>query len=37
MGNNVACKVIGFGMVKVKIYDAIICTFGNVQHVTALK
>ena len=37
MGNNVACKVIGFGTVKVKMYDDIIRTFGNVRHVSALK
>ncbi|XP_020270598.1 LOW QUALITY PROTEIN: AP-1 complex subunit mu-2-like [Asparagus officinalis] len=37
MGNNVACKVIGIGTVKVKMYDDIICTFGNVRHIPALK
>jgi len=37
MGNNVACKVIGIGTVKVKMYDGIIHTFGNVRHVPALK
>ena len=28
MGNNVACKVVGIGMVKLKKYD-IIRTFSN--------
>ena len=37
MGNNDACKVIVFGVVKVNMYDDIIRTFGNVQHVPALK
>ena len=29
MGNNAACKVVGFGTVKVKMYDGIIHTFSN--------
>ena len=29
MGNNVACKIVGFGMVKIKIYDDIIRTFDS--------
>jgi len=37
MGNNVACKIIGIGTVKIKMYDGIIRTFGNVRHVPALK
>jgi len=37
MGNNVACKVVGFGTVKVKMYNDIIRTFGNVRHVPARK
>jgi len=36
-GNNAECKVIGFGTVKVKMYDIIIRTFVNVRHVPALK
>jgi len=30
MGNDVACKVVGIGTVKVKMYADIIHTFGNV-------
>ena len=37
MGNNAACKVIGFGKVKIKMYDDIIRSFGNVRHVPSLK
>ena len=37
MGNDDACKVIGIGMVKVKMYDNIICTFNNVRHLPTLK
>ena len=35
MGNDDTCKVIG--TVKVKMYDNIIRTFDNVQHVPYLK
>ena len=28
-GNNAACKVVGIGREKVKMYDDIIRTFGN--------
>jgi len=37
MGNDDACKVAGIGMVKVKMYDGINCTFSNMRHVPSLK
>ena len=37
MGNDAAYKVVSIGTVKVKMYDGIICTFGNVRHVLTLK
>jgi len=37
MGNDDACKVVGIGMVKVKMYDGSIRTFGNVRHVPSPK
>ena len=37
MGNDDACKVIGIGMVKVKMYGDIVLTFGNMRHVPTLK
>ena len=30
MGNDAACKLVGIGTMKVKMYDGIIHTFGNV-------
>jgi len=37
MRNDDACKVVGIGTVNVKMYEGIILTFGNVQHVLSLK
>ena len=37
MDNNAACKVIGKGTVRIKIYDGIIRTLTNVRHVLDLK
>lgn len=37
MGNNMACKVVGIGTVKVKLADGSIKTFSNVRHVPDLK
>ena len=37
MGNDPTCKVVGIETVKVKMYDNIIRTFDNVQHIPSLK
>lgn len=37
MGNNISCKIIAVGSVKVRIFDGIIRTLGNIKHVPELK
>ena len=37
MGNNVACKTVGIGTVKIKMYDGIIRTLAEVRHVPDQK
>ena len=37
MGNDAACKIVGIGTLKVKMYNDIIRTFSNVRHVLSLK
>ena len=37
MRNDVVCKIVRTGTVKVKMYDDIIYTFSNVWHVPSLK
>lgn len=37
MGNDFVCKAISVGTAKVKMYDGIMHTFDNVQHVLYLK
>ena len=37
MGKNVACKVIGEGIVQLKMYDGMIRTLTDVRHVPDLK
>ena len=37
IGNNVACKTVGIGIVKAKMYDGIVRTLAKVRHVPDLK
>ena len=37
MGNNVACKTVGIGTVKIKMYDGIVRMLVEVRHVPNLK
>ena len=37
MGNDVSCKTIGIGTVKIKMHDGIIRTLTEVRHVPELK
>lgn len=37
MGNNAACKVAGVGTIKIKMFDGIVRTLGNVRYIPDLK
>ena len=37
MINDVACKVIGIGIIKIKTFDNVVRTLGEVQHVLEVK
>lgn len=37
MGNNVSCKVVGIGTVRITMHDGIIKSLTNIQHVPELK
>ena len=37
MGNNASCKVAGIGIVRIKMFDRVIHTLGDVKHVLDLK
>ena len=37
MGNNVACKIFGIGKIKIKIFDNVVKTLGEVRHVPYVK
>ena len=37
MGNNVACKTVGIGTIKIKMYDGIVRTLAEVWHIPDLK
>jgi hypothetical protein len=37
MGNNVACKIAGFGVVRIRMHDGTVRILKNVQHVPNLK
>ena len=37
MGNNAACKVVGIGAIKIKMFDGIVRTLLDVKHVPELK
>ena len=37
IGNNVPCKIIGIGFVKIKMYDGVVRTLTDVKHIRDLK
>ena len=37
LGNNVNCKVVGIGSIRIKIYDSIVRTLSDVRRVPELK
>jgi len=37
MGNDVACKIVGMGTIRIRMHDGIVRTLKNVQHIPDLK
>ena len=37
MGNNASCKIAGIGMVRIKMFDGVVRTLGDVRHVPDLN
>jgi hypothetical protein len=37
MGNDVACKIVGIGTIRIRMYDGIMKTLTNVRHMPDLK
>ncbi|KAK2986619.1 hypothetical protein RJ640_004375 [Escallonia rubra] len=37
MGNNVACKVVGIGLIQIRMHDGIVRTLTDVRHVPELR
>ena len=37
MGKNASCKVAGIGIVRIKMFDGVVRTLGDVKHVPYLK
>ena len=37
MGNNASCKVAGIGTIRIKMFDGVVRTLGDVRHVPNLK
>ena len=37
MGNNASCKLLGIGIVHIKMFDGVVCPLGDVKHVLDLK
>ena len=37
MGNNVTCKTVGIGSIRIKMYDGIVRTLTDVRHVPELR
>ena len=37
LGDNKACKVVGTGTIRIKMYDGIVRTLADVRHVPELK
>ena len=37
MGNDAACKVVGIGTIKIKMFNNVVRTLGEVRHVLEVK
>ena len=37
MGNDASCKVVGIGTIKIKMFDNVVRTLGEVRHVLKVK
>jgi hypothetical protein len=37
MGNDVACKIVGMGTIRIRMHDGIMRTLKNVRHILELK
>ena len=37
MGNDATCKVVGIGTIKIKMFDNVVRTLGEVRHVLEIK
>ena len=37
MGKNASCKVLGIGIVRIKMFDEVVHTLGGIKHVPNLK
>ena len=37
MGNNASCKIVGIGIVRIKMFDRVRRTLGDVRHVLDLR
>ena len=37
IGNNASCKVAGFGTIRIRMFDGVVHTLGDVKHVPNLK
>jgi len=37
MGNNHACKIMGYGIIRIKMHDGALRTLMNVRHVLNLR
>jgi hypothetical protein len=37
MGNNVPCKIVGIGIIRIMMHDGIVRTLANVPHIPDLK
>jgi hypothetical protein len=37
MGNDVVCKIVGMGTIRIRMHDGIMRTLKNVQHIPDLK
>ena len=37
MGNNVSCRIAGIGTVRIKMFDGVVRTLGDVRHVPDMK
>jgi len=37
IGNNMSCKVVGIGSIRIKMHDGVVRTLTNVRHIPDLK